>query len=215
MVDMRSGHPNMKDLRRDQLLDNYDAAVETLRTLIKAKESEISYRTDLIEMLQKSKTVYDSKLEKVKQDYHNVKKQIPSNLDLTTSSNTNKKAAPPEIKSESSSSLMNTSNSSSSSSPPPPTASSTASSDSRTSLDRRLSEFLKTFPNLTQAGLAPTADNDAKPLPGYYTQQQPAPAPMPMVAPPLMAMMRFPPPPIPIPVQMKQVRKKHIKSKFQ
>lgn len=220
IANVQPGHHSTKDLRRDQLLDNYDEATKTLQTLIKAKENEIAYRRDLVEMLEKSKTIYDNKLVRVKQAYQTAKKHAPDTLDLKVPS---KRAS-----NESSSSALTATTSSNTtffssmaaaSSAPIPTIVTTNSTpnapsgsqnssqqqqlmmkghdldiplpsesfESRSSLDRRLSEFLKTFPNLTQAGLAPA-------LPGYYTQQPPPPPPPIAVTPPLMAMMRFPPP---------------------
>lgn len=216
---IQPGHPHTKDLRRDQLLDNYDEATKTLEALIKAKENEIAYRRDLISMLDKSKQIYDNKLIEANQAYQTAKKHAPSDLDLkiTTRKPENSSATPP-LSSSSTPTPISTN-------PPPApnllaaapnsnsgsqTSSSLRSSDldiplpsdhidGRSSLDRRLSEFLKTFPNLTQAGLALAANNNNinKPMPGYYTQQAPPlPPPVSAEAPPLMAMMRFPPPPL-------------------
>lgn len=268
------GHPSNKDLRRSQLLDNYEEAIDTLKLLIKAKETEVSYRRDLVDMLDKSKLFYDNKLTQARQSYINAKKQAPESLDIKSLSSTNviiKKSSsdvisttpphPPPLQQQQPSSLQqqqsttqlvgapvgititgtttsttpltgtpstpqtmistpNNFSSGSNASGRGPLMSSSSSSqksstggfndsldiplpssesqESRSSLDRRLSEFLKTFPNLTQAGLAPpvTNNNSVKPLPGYYTQQPPPPPPPPIVAatPPIMAMMRFPPP---------------------
>lgn len=215
IASLEPGHPSTKDLRRDQLLDNYDEVTKTLQALIKAKENEIAYRQDLLNMLEKSKDIYDNKLIKANQAYQIAKKHAPNDMDLKIS---------PDKKSENS--IVTPSISTSSTAPTPTTttinnnitptisnpgsqtSASQKSSDldiplpsesieSRSSLDRRLSEFLKTFPNLTQAGLAPaSSNNDIKPLPGYYTQQAPPPPPISAAAPPLMAMMRFPPPPL-------------------
>lgn len=226
---IQPGHLSTKDLRRDQLLDNYDEATKTLQALIKAKESELAYRRDLVEMLDKSKSTNDNKLKQAKQAYQTAKKYAPDSLDLkspikikteSTQANEMSSSAIPII----GSSMSRPTTSLSTTPPPLPFTSSTQhqpmmisptgmkmeqssqrgsdldiplpteSIESRSSLDRRLSEFLKTFPNLTQAGLAQPSENNLIPLPGYYTQQQPQPPPITAAAPPMMAMMRFPPP---------------------
>lgn len=209
IANIEPGHHNNKHLRRDQLLDNYDAASKTLQTLIKAKENEIAYRRDLVVMLERSKTNYDNKLKQAMEAYEIAKKHAPDSLNIkeltkgtksdldTTTSSTSSTQSVFATPSNTTPNLSNTGSQ--------PNSSSTKNSDldiplpyesneNRSSLDRRLSEFLKTFPNLNQAGLASTStnNNDVKPLPGYYTQQPP---PIP-AAPPMMAMLRFPPPPI-------------------
>lgn len=211
MANVQPGHPSTKDLRRDQILNNYVEATKTLNALIKAKESEISYRRDLIEMLEKSKAIYDNKLIQAKQTYQTAKKNAPESLGadskkvpgLDTPTISTTPPLPPSLNLQSET-LAPTNTI-------PVTGTGTQSSqrsddsfdiplphetiENRSSLDRRLSEFLKTFPNLTQAGLSPSQNNNVRPLPGYYTQQLPPPPPM-AAAPPLMAMMRFPPPPL-------------------
>lgn len=210
---LEPAHPNSKDLRRDQLLDNYDEVTKTLQALIKAKENEIAYRQDLVNMLEKSKTIYDNKLIEANQAYQTAKKHAPNDMDLkiTPEKNPENSIVTSSLSTPSSTSTPTPSmitNNPPISNPGSQTSSSQKSSDldiplpsetieSRSSLDRRLSEFLKTFPNLTQAGLAPvSSNNNIKPLPGYYTQQAPPPQPISAAAPPLMAMMRFPPPPL-------------------
>lgn len=217
MPSIQPADMDMKDLRRDQLLDYYDDATKTLQTLIKAKESEIEYRRDLISMMEQSKTVYDTKLSKARQDYQLAKKSAPETLDLKGSSkrtsDTNMSGSttpplPPPTAPTSHSSQINPQTNDSNPIPSISQQSSVKGSEfdlpmpaenneNRSSLDRRLSEFLKTFPNLTQAGLAPPTSNDVpKPMPGYYTQQLGPPAPPPPMAPgpPMMAMLRLPPP---------------------
>lgn len=252
------GHPQTKNLRRDQLVDRYDESIRTLQGLIKAKENEIAYRRSLVDMMEKSKIVYDSRLMKARQTYINLKKQVPDIIDLknvfgstsqnndhplrsttppippnmltdhlhkpptsaaaatsstitttpSTPSNTpsmapgllnnlnNNFPAPQQSTSSQKASLMNDSELGAFSQP----ADTNSSQETRSSLDRRLSEFLKTFPNLTQAGMASPQNSNPniKPMPGYYTQHQTPPPPpaAPLVAatPPIMAMMRFPPP---------------------
>lgn len=234
VTDLKPGHVRTKDLRRDQLLDNYDEATKRLQTLIRAKENEITYRRDLLEMLEKSKTEFDNKLMQAKQAYQTAKKNAPPESQSDARSASSKPKVGSSGGAASSSNSNSNSTTSKSTTPPlplPPMVSPSKPSmavqqspagsqqsvsrnsdldlpmagdsvESRSSLDRRLSEFLKTFPNLTQAGLAPPTNNnnDIKPSPGYYTQQPPPPPPP--VAPiaaaanaaPLMAMMRFPPP---------------------
>lgn len=211
MANVQPG-PSIKHLRRDQLLDNYEAAAKTLQTLIRAKESEIAYRKDLIKMLEDSKTYHDSRLLQAKQEYHTAKSHLPEGIDLKSKRSTTPPLPPPLT------------------SQPPPTPSSIASSghssetnqiqaqptsqssnkssdsemlahggDSRGSLDRRLSEFLKTFP-----GMAPPSHSDQQqtqqqqltkpPTPGYYTQQPTMPAIQMLAAPPSIELLRFPPP---------------------
>jgi len=206
IAEIQPGHVGTKDLRRDQLLDNYDEATKTLEALIKAKENELAYRRDLIDMLEKSKAIYDKKQTRAKLAYQTAKKYAPESLDLRgpskrSSSNTSsptsaqpQKSLPvtdPIVPAESS--LQSSQKSSELDIPLP-----SENLENRSSLDRRLSEFLKTFPNLTQAGSAPPSNNNnIKPLPGYYTQQPPPPPPTSIAAaPPIMAMMRFPPPPL-------------------
>lgn len=132
VANIHPGHSSLRELRRDQLLAQYDKAEKTLRSLIKAKEHEIAYRRSLIDMLEKFKPNKSN-------DY-----------------------------------------------------------ETRTSLDRRLSEFLKTFPNLGQAGMSAGGDETQiiEPMAGYYTQQHPQPSQIQTQAPPppMMAMLRFPPP---------------------
>jgi hypothetical protein len=244
MANVQPG-PSIKHLRRDQLLDNYEAAAKTLQTLIKAKESEITYRRDLIKMLEDSKAYHDAKLLQAKQEYQTAKSHIPENIDLKSNASKpaslNRSTTPPlpppsQVPHQLTTTPSSVASSHSSSTPigqsyahPIPTTasqSSTKSSDSdfyahdsdntdqkRGSLDRRLSEFLKTFPNLTQTGLAPPSNLDqqqlqqhqhqsqqhqqhqfAKPTPGYYTQQPPIPTIPVLAAPPSIELLRFPPP---------------------
>lgn len=225
-----------KDLRRDQLLDNYDAAVKALQSLIKAKENEIAYRRALVEMLEQSKAYLEKKKQAPQQSIgggeqspdsigqYNPEDIFPasksntpqSNLSTTpissgttpagpTTPNTLLVSANDHIRSSTSTaqyqpSLVKSGDLDLPTTIPPP---------DRTSLDNRLSEFLKTYPILSQAGLtAPqtsTADNnqlinsnnDMRPSPGYYTPQHPQPTGGTITnPPPLMAMMRFPPPPM-------------------
>jgi hypothetical protein len=215
IASLEPGHPSTKDLRRDQLLDNCDEVTKTLQALIKAKENEIAYRQGLLDMLEKSKEIYDNKLMKANQAYQIAKKHAPNDMDLKISSEKKleNSITTPSISLASTTStptttLINNNVNPTISNSGSQISSSQKSSDldiplpsesieSRSSLDRRLSEFLKTFPNLTQAGLAPvSSNNNIKPLPGYYTQQAPPPPPISAAAPPLMAMMRFPPPPL-------------------
>ena len=251
MADLQPGQ-NIKHLRRDQLLDNYEASAKTLQTLIRAKESEVAYRKDLIRMHEESKAIYDSKLAQSKQDYQTVKGNLPASIDIKAiarldSSILNERSTTPPmppppsppakmhksnqsessrtshmqaaaVPSSSSSSISNDNHHNQMLAPPLPihplmsanqppgtsttqstnnqspvlwtpnsSHSSTRSSDfdnipfpsqdnheNRTSLDRRLSEFLKTFPNISQPGLVPPTNIDTtKPPPGYYTQQNP------------------------------------------
>lgn len=212
IANIEPGHPSNKHLRRDQLLDNYDDASKTLQTLIKAKENEIAYRRDLVVMLERSKTIYENKLKQANQAYETARKHAPdslnirelakntkSDLDTTTSSSSSSQSvfATPIITTPTLSATSSQPNSIVKGSPldiPSPYES----NENRSSLDRRLSEFLKTFPNLNQADLSQSSTNnsDVKPLPGYYTQQQPPPPPPIATAPPMMAMLRFPPPPL-------------------
>lgn len=221
---VQPGHPSLKDLRHDQLLDRYNEAEAALQTLIRAKEHEIAYRSDLIEMIEKCKQHHERKLIKARQAYQNAKKQAPDSLDVIRSStppspppsqlsnsrteyntisnittHSDLPASQPGTIPQSVNSFSVESSGSSSQSPhkfseldiPIPSDN----YENRSSLDRRLSEFLKTFPNLAQSGLAaPGAENSSvKPMPGYYTQQQPIPQ-MTGPTPPVMAMLRFPPP---------------------
>lgn len=210
---VQPGHPRTKDLRRDQLLDKYDEAILSLQTLIKAKESEIVYKRDLIDVLDKCKSKCDNKMISATQNYQLAKKHAPESLLKEISS---KRSAESQSSTSSTTAVPTSANATPSGLNLTPASSHqqqqqtvqqlknseldiplpSESMDNRSSLDRRLSEFLKTFPNLTQAGLAtPTSNNNnIKPMPGYYTQQPPPP-PI-SSAPPLMAMMRFPPPPI-------------------
>lgn len=221
-------HMSSKDLRRDQILDNYNEATKTLQTLIKAKESEIAYRRDLVEMLEKSKTIHDNKLSQAKQAYQVAKKHAPDSLDLkplpkikieptqpmdesltpniastipilsgiytpaATSTSALPNIAPPPLPFTASipppqaftssippplpfTSMQQhqpqpmlislpglNSNPNSQTSPDLDIPLPNESVESRSSLDRRLSEFFKTYPNLTQTGLANTY-NTCKP----------------------------------------------------
>lgn len=239
MADVQPGH-NIKHLRRDQLLDNYEAAAKTLQTLIRAKESEIVYRKDLIKMLEDSKTYHDNRLLQAKQEYHTAKSHIPEGIDLksiSTKSNSVRRSTTPPLPHSLPPPVTPASSTSSQPSLTPanhfqshpiavlgrnPDSARSSDSDlhapgsdsdqSRGSLDRRLSEFLKTFPNLTQTGMAPPNNLDhnqlqhqqlqqqrqpqplTKPTPGYYTQQ-PAMLPSQMLAaPPSIELLRYPPP---------------------
>ena len=240
MANIQPGH-SIKHLRRDQLLDNYEAAAKTLQTLIRAKEGEISHKKDLIKMLEESKVYHDTRLQQAKHEYHTAKSHIPEGVDLKSISVKNqtieRSTTPPFPPPPSASTITMTPMPVPTSAPPPvplpvqvpapaptmiPSLSTPANSgqnasasqssmrssdfdiplpsdnyDNRSSLDRRLSEFLKTFPNLTQAGLAPTNNTDAtKPSPGYYTHQAQIPT-----APPSMELLRFPPPNMMLPTQ--------------
>lgn len=221
--ELQDDYTDAKDLRRDQLLDNYDAAVKALQCLIKAKENEVAYRRSLLEMLDQSKNYHDKKLAKAKEALSSVKDYIPDeqksetpvSLSTTPISSGTTPAAPttPGVVTSQSGDKI----SPISSYRPPGTAAKHPNSDlpipgptDRTSLDNRLTEFLKAYPILSQAGLAaPTSSTDSntmnnsnsasvRPSPGYYTQQPPPPPPPNSItaAPPLMAMMRFPPPPM-------------------
>jgi len=287
MADLQPGH-NIKHLRRDQLLDNYEASAKTLETLVRAKENEIAYRKDLIKMLEESKSVYDSKLAQAKQDYQALKTNVPKAIDFksigrldpsilnersttppmppppsppaapkgsqpttqtvspfqppaispSTSNNHHQFLAPnpappqpqmppmlntgqppgtsaiPTLISNPTNQMHWTPNSSQSSSrsvdmdisfPVPQD-----NHENRSSLDRRLSEFLKTFPNISQAGLVPPSNIDTtKPPPGYYTQQTPQ-------APPAPGLMHQPPlPPPPTSHHINQPHQHHLQHNHQ
>lgn len=224
-------HNEAKDLRRDQLLDNYDAAVKALQCLIKAKENEIAYRRALVEMLEQSKAYYDKKS---CDTLENVGKYIPdqtltldkrsetpqSNQSTTPKSSGNTPAAPTTpstiVSSQSGDHRSSASNYQPAKNSDLDLSIHQPAAPDRTSLDNRLTEFLKTYPILSQAGISGPAtsttdnnminnSNNVRPSPGYYTQQPPPPPPPSSMtaAPPLMAMMRYPPPPL-IPLQNQQ-----------
>lgn len=195
-----------KHLRRDQLLDNYEAAASTLQTLIRAKETEISHRKDLIKMLEESKSFHDNRLQEAKQEYQTAKSHIPEGVDLKSvnARSTTPPLPPPVYQSTSTTPPLPTDTTPMPAAFTVPSQTPTKSTEfdiplpsdnynNRSSLDRRLSEFMKTFPNLTQAGMAHPNSTDAnKPTPGYYTQQPPL-----STVPPSIDMLRFPPPKIP------------------
>lgn len=228
MANVQPGH-SMKHLRRDQLLDNYETAAKTLQTLIRAKENEISHRKDLLKMIEESKTYHDSRMHQAKQEYQTAKSHIPEGLDLKAINVKFERSTTPPMPPPSSTLTSITRPppasqtlplqiplpSSISPTQPPHSVIVTRSSEidiplpsdnyseNRSSLDRRLSEFLKTFPNLNQAGGPATTGNNttadvSKPTPGYYTQQPPL-----STAPPSMELLRFPPPNMmpPMPLQ--------------
>lgn len=229
MANVQPGH-SMKHLRRDQLLDNYETAAKTLQTLIRAKENELSHRRDLLKMIEESKIYHDSRLHQAKQEYQTAKSHIPEGLDLKAINVKFERSTTPPMPPPPSTMTIITKPPTSQTLPLqvplPSSISPTQASHSvvtrgseidiplpsdnynenRTSLDRRLSKFLKTFPNLNQAGgPATTANNDTatapKPTPGYYTQQPPL-----STAPPSMELLRFPPPNMlpPMPLQPSQ-----------
>lgn len=141
-------------------------AVQALLALIKAKETEIAYRKQLILMLQKSKITFEDELQQAKTNYASLKRLTPqqSTQNPSGTGNTEEQA------------------------------------QSQGSLDRRLSEFLKTFPNLSQTGQDNSRSGDQPqqipPMqPGYYTQHPP-PMLTSLPAPSIMAMMSVPPPPL-------------------
>lgn len=232
MGSVQPGH-SIRHLRRDQLLDNYEAAAKTLQTLIRAKESEITYRKDLIKMMEESKSYHDNRLLQAKQEYQTAKSHLPENFDIKSinvKSNSIERSTtpplpPPSITNRQSTETSNTISAYSASQVSATSSNNQFASQSstrsgseldvsmhggdshdqnRSSLDRRLSEFLKTFPNLTQTGIQPPPDQHhqsqmaPKPTPGYYTQQPPPPPPPSMIqmsaAPPSMELLRFPPP---------------------
>lgn len=261
MADLQPGQ-NIKHLRRDQLLDNYDANAKTLETLVKAKESEVTYRRDLIKMLEESKQAHEIRLAQIKQEYQLIKTNVPITIDIKTigrldpnivnERSTTPPMPPPlsppmvqlrDSKTQPIQTALTTSTTTATTtmttqiplppisnnhhqllgpppipgiqpvsqlitSPPPPGSSSqhqmwtpgqannstttqspynksseldlsfqpppldNQQNDNRGSLDRRLSEFLKSFPGISQAGVAPPSSIDTtKPPPGYYTQQ--------------------------------------------
>lgn len=218
VANVQPGHSSLKDLRRDQIISQYNEAEKTLQTLIRAKEHEIAYRCDLIDMLERCKQYHDLRMSKARQAYLMAKKHAPDSLDIHRS--TTPPMSPPlttndlNFSTPSSTSQTPSISQTSSVSLAPSTNLPIAGSQSihkpfeldiplpndnfenRSSLDRRLSEFLKTFPNMAQSGMTvPGAENNVKPLPGYYTQQPPP--QQPQIAgptPPMMAMLRFPPP---------------------
>jgi hypothetical protein len=229
MANVQPGH-SIKHLRRDQLLDNYEAAAKTLQTLIRAKESEIAYRKDLITMLEDSKIYHDNRLLQAKQEYQTAKSHIPENIDLKSKSGSSKRSTTPPLPPPNTSQAPTTPSSVASShssaghgsqyqQPTPQSLNKSSDSEmhggdnhdqNRGSLDRRLSEFLKTFPNLTQTGMAPPSNMEqqqlqppiqplqqqqlAKPTPGYYTQQTTIPPIQMLAAPPSIELLRYPPP---------------------
>lgn len=237
IANVHPGHIGNKDLRRDQLLVQYDEAEKTIQSLIKAKEHEITYRKDLIDMLDKCKIFYDTKMMRARHAYQAARKHASESLNLHRTTTT--PPLPPPQNNSNKNNDLNTTNSSTGSSnisisypimttqsiqqQRQPVLQQTLSGytmmpvteispqksgdqmdmsmasdnfESRSSLDRRLSEFLKTFPNLAQPGIANTSgdSSDVKPLPGYYTQQPTSQMPGLNPAPPMMAMLRFPPP---------------------
>lgn len=187
-----------KDLRREQLIDIYDKTTRSLHTLIQAKENELAYRRDLVEMIEKSRQYYDAKLIEAKKNYQTAKKNLSGqeDVDKATTANTSSTPSPSSLNTNpvvgsfvTPASQQSSSRSSDQFDLCPPTEM----TDNRSSLDRRLTELMTAFPNLSQAG----SNTENKPSPGYYTQQQmipPPPVQIPTSAPPLAAMMRFPPP---------------------
>lgn len=169
-------------------------------------------------MLEESKSFHDSRLHEAKQEYQLAKSHIPDNVDLRSINAKFERSTTPPLPPVSEKPVYQSVATTTPPLPPgpaptfaapfsipaPPTKSSefdiplpSDNYNNRSSLDRRLSEFMKTFPNLTQAGMAPVNSADAikPPAPGYYTQQPPPPPPPSMsTAPPSMDLLRFPPP---------------------
>lgn len=68
--------------------ENYNEAISTFQTLIKAKKNEIAYRKDLISMIEKSKLANDDKLMQSKAAYNATKKSTTPTLIVDQKSST-------------------------------------------------------------------------------------------------------------------------------
>lgn len=158
---LKNGFPNnFRNQSRNQIIEHYDEAMRTLQTLIRAKENDILYRKDLISMLERSKIVYDDKSLQSKAAFNNAKRVAPkdSKVQIPNSASNSSNAAPL---------LLNTSSRNKDHDLEIPLP--FYNQGSRTSLDRRLSEFLKTFPNHTQTGMTQqqSGTSENPPLPKF------------------------------------------------
>lgn len=141
---------NKGDTPMSKLISDYDDAIETLQSFIKAQEKERAFRKDLLENLGKAKIYHDAKRAEAKIVHDAYRKYSTKLTAVRTKVQELLKASVNDDRSNSKETSITTFNSDLSIPLPEQKNMLDDKAQPATSLDKRLSELLKTLPSLSQ-----------------------------------------------------------------